>query len=299
VVVNLDAPTVPGAFDIDASIASAVVDPNTRNNALLINVQVKSATAATTPGVLAGPIYIRESFGSDLFGNQSCACRLDASGAVVAITNAGINGLRAEVPNLSTEVWATPTPRQLPNWRFAVSSPDPAAVEPVGSLDGPGQNGTLVSDVNPSIESNNAALLPFVQPAGAVTLSTSLIAGWYTTAIGFSSSGVLVGNFETAGLAWFVVRMPRTTPGGAGAVATWELHTKGFSGPSASGTMVLGNYNHVAVSYDPVAGKVVASIEGVPVASVDYVVSGVAYVGFQGNGIVNDFLVKAGAIAAP
>jgi hypothetical protein len=249
--------------------------------------------------VLTGPIYIRESFGSDLFGNQTCMCRLDASGAVVAITNAGINGLRAEFPNLSSEVWATPTLRQLPNWRFATSSLDPDVVEPVGSLDGPGQNGTLVSDVNPTIESNNAALLPFIQPAGAVTLSTSIISGWYTTAIGFSSSGVLVGNFETAGLAWFVVRMPRTTPGGAGAAATWELHTNGLNGPSASGTMTLGNYNHVALSYDPTAGKVVASIEGVPVASVNHVISGVAYVGFQGNGIVNDFLVKAGAIAMP
>jgi hypothetical protein len=31
--------------------------------------------------------------------------------------------------------------------------------------------------------------------------------------------------------------------------------------------MVLGGYNHVAVSNDPTAGKVAASIEGVPVAS--------------------------------
>jgi hypothetical protein len=44
---------------------------------------------------------------------------------------------------------------------------------------------------------------------------------------------------------------------------------------------------------------VAASIEGVRVASLNYVVSGVNYVGFQGNGIVNDFLVKAGAIAVP
>ena len=61
--------------------------------------------------------------------------------------------------------------------------------------------------------------------------------------------------------------------------------------------MVLGGFNHVAVSYDPTTGKVAASIEGVPVASLNYVVSGVNYVGFQGNGIVNDFLVEAGAIA--
>jgi hypothetical protein len=37
----------------------------------------------------------------------------------------------------------------------------------------------------------------------------------------------------------------------------------------------------------------------VPVAPLDYVVSGVKYVGFQGNGAINDFLVQAGAIAVP
>ncbi len=209
------------------------------------------------------------------------------------------SGLRAEYPNISSEVWATPDVHQMPTWGFASASLDPVAVEPVGSLDGPGQNGVLISDTNPTIESNNAALLPFVQPAGPVILSTSVISGWYTTAIGFTSSGVLADNFETSGLAWLVIRMPRTTPGGQGSIATWELHTNGFNGPSASGTMVLGGYNHVAVSNDPTAGKVAASIEGVPVASLDYVVSGAQYVGFQGNGIVNDFLVQAGAIAVP
>jgi uncharacterized repeat protein (TIGR01451 family) len=299
VVVNVDAPMSLGTYGIDATIASPVGDPNTSNNFLLINVQVKNSAVATAPGVLSGPIYLRDSFGSDLFGNQTCWCRLDPAGFVVWIGGLSINGLRAEYPNTSSEVWATPDVHQMPTWGFASASLDPAVAQPVGSLDGPGQNGVLVSDVNPTIESNNAALLPFVQPAGAVTLSTSVVSGWYTTAIGFTSSGALADNFETSGVAWFVIRMPRTTHGGQGSIATWELHTNGFSGPSASGTMVLGGYNHVAVSYDPTAGKVAASIEGVPVASLDYVVSGVQYVGFQGNGIVNDFLVQAGAIAAP
>ena len=299
VVVNVDAPMSLGTYGIDATIASAIADPNTSNNFLLINVQVKNSAVATAPGVLSGPVYIRDSFGSDLFGNETCWCRLDPAGFVVWIAGLSINGLRAEYPNTSSEVWATPDVHQMPTWGFASASLDPTVVEPAGSLDGPGQNGVLVSNTNPTIESNNASLLPFVQPQGAVTLSTSIVSGWYTTAIGFTSSGALADNFETSGQAWFVIRMPRTTPGGQGSVATWELHTNGFNGPSASGTMVLGGYNHVAVSYDPTAGKVTASIEGVPVASVDYVVSGVTYVGFQGNGIVNDFLVQAGAIAVP
>jgi uncharacterized repeat protein (TIGR01451 family) len=299
VVVNVDAPMALGTFGVTASIASAVADPKTSDNSLLINVQVKNSAVATAPGVLPGPIYLRDSFGSDLFGNQTCWCRLDPAGFIVWIGGLSINGLRAEYPNISSEVWATPDVHQMPTWAFASSSLDPATVEPVGSLDGPGQNGVLCSNTNPTIASNNASLLPFVQPAGPVTLSTSIVSGWYTTAIGFTSSGALADNFETSGLAWFVIRMPTTTPGGQGSTATWELHTNGLAGPSASGTMVLGGFNHVAVSYDPTAGKVAASIEGVPVASLDYVVSGVQYAGFQGNGIVNDFLVQAGAIAAP
>jgi uncharacterized repeat protein (TIGR01451 family) len=295
VVVNVDAPMSLGTFGVDASVTSPVADPKTSDNFVYINVQVKNAAAATTPGVLSGPIYLRDSFGSDLFGNQTCWCRLDPAGFVVWIAGLSINGLRAEYPNTSAEVWATPDVHQMPTWAFASASLDPSVVEPAGSLDGPGQNGVLVSDTNPTIESNNAALLPFIQPAGPVTLSTSVVSGWYTTAIGFTSSGALADNFETSGLAWLVIRMPRTTPGGQGTMATWELHTDGLNGPSASGTMMQGGYNHVAVSYDPDAGKVTASIEGVPVASVDYVVSGVQYVGFQGNGIVNDFLVEAGA----
>jgi uncharacterized repeat protein (TIGR01451 family) len=299
VVVDVNAPMSLGTYGITAAVSSTVADPKTSNNSLLINVQVKNSATATAPAVLTGPIYLRDSFGSDLFGNQTCWCRLDPAGFIVWIGGLSINGLRAEYPNISSEVWATPDVHQMPTWGFASASLDPAAVEPIGSLDGPGQNGVLVSDTNPTIESNNAALLPFVQPAGPVTLSTSVVSGWYTTAIGFTSSGVLADNFETSGLAWLVIRMPRTTPGGQGSIATWELHTNGLTGPSASGTMMLGGFNHIAVSYDPTAGKVAASIEGVPVASLDYVVSGVNYVGFQGNGIVNDFLVQAGAIAVP
>jgi hypothetical protein len=299
VVVNVDAPMSLGTYGVDATVTSAVADPNTGNNFVLINVQVKNNVAASPPGVLSGPMYIRESFGNDLFGNQTCWCRLDPAGLVVWTGGLSLNGLRAEYPNIASEVWITPDVHQTPSWSWASGGIDPAVIEPPGSLDATGFGGVVVSNSVPSVESNNAALLPFVQPAGPVTITASVWAGWYTTAIGFSSSAAGVGNFETAGLAWFVVRMPRTTPGGQGSTATWELHTNGLGGPSATGTLVLQGFNHLALSYDPAAGKVVAAVEGVPVASVDFVVSGVRYVGFQGNGVLNDFRVQAGALGAP
>jgi len=194
-------------------------------------------------------------------------------------------------------VWMTPDSRQTPTWAFAVGSLDPATVEPSGSYDQPGENGLLASDITPSTESNNDALLPFPQPAGPITVSVSAVAGWYTTSVGFTPSGALAGNFENSGAAWIVLRMPRTTPGGLGSVATWELHTNGLKGPSLSGTVVLQNYNRLSVSYDPATGLVTGAVQGVVIGSVPFAVAGVKYVGFQGNGIVNDFIVEANSIA--
>jgi hypothetical protein len=251
----------------------------------------------TAPTVLTGPIYLRDSFGFDPLGDGNLV-RYDAAGNPVPIfLSKSINQRRAEWPNTSSEVWMTPDAHQTPTWAFAVATPDPATIEPQGSYDQPSENGVLASDIAPSNPTNYDALLPFVQPDGPITVAASAIAGWYTTAVGFTSSGALTSNFENSAAAWIVLRMPRSTPGGLGATATWELHTNGLRGASDSGTVVLQNYNRIAVSYDPATGMVVGSVDGVPTAAIPFTVTGAKYVGFQGNGIVNDFLVEAKAIA--
>lgn len=301
IVIQLTAPSIVGTFANTANASSTTADPQTGNNAATVTVQIKAAGGAIPPPtVLSGPIYLRDSFGYDP-PVDGLPFRYDSAGNPVSIAGAGgevsLNQLRVEWPNTASEVWLTPAVRQSPTWYFGpVASIDPATVEPPGSYDRPGENGVTASNVNPTVESNNAALIPFLQPPGPVTAAVSAVAGWYTTAIGFTPSSVLTGNFETSGAAWLVLQMPRTTPGGLGATAVWELHTNGLTGPSLSGTVVLQNYNRIAVSYDPDAGVVVGSVNGVPTAALPYAVSGVRYVGFQGNGIVNDFLVSAGAI---
>lgn len=300
VTIALTAPSIVGTFTTTGSASASTFDPNAGNNATTITAQVKAiGVALPPPSVLPGPIYLRDSFG--YHPPAGFGYRYDIAGNPVPIFGTGgevsMNQLRVESPNLAPEVWLTPAVRQQPTWFFGPSASfDPATVEPPGSYDQPGENGVVASNVDPSVPSNNAALVPFVQPDGAVTASMSAIAGWYTIAIGFTPSGALVGNFETAGSAWLVVRMPRTTPGGQGSVATWELHTNGLLGPSATGSFVLQGYNHLAVAYDPIAGTVVGSINGVPTLALPYAVSGVQYVGFQGNGIVNDFLVQKGLL---
>lgn len=245
------------------------------------------------PTVLTGPLYLRESFGFDPLGTgPGTAVRYDASGSLKQIAlGKSINGFRAEYPNTASEMWMTPDPRHSDTWGFAASSTDPT--EPFSTFELPGlENGTLASAVKPSDLTNNDALLNFLQPPGAVTASVTVYAGAYTVAVGFTPSGALTGNFETSGAAWLIVRMPRTNV--LNSVSTWELHTNGVAGPSASGTFVASTFNRISVSYDPVAGTVSGIVDGLPTSALPYTVSGVKYVGFQGNGIVNDFRVEAG-----
>jgi hypothetical protein len=78
--------------------------------------------------------------------------------------------------------------------------------------------------------------------------------------------------------------------------STWELHTDGLKGPSATGSFVATNFNTIAISYDPPSGTVVGSVQGVSTPALPFKVSGVKYIGFQGHGFVNDFRVVPGSI---
>jgi hypothetical protein len=204
-------------------------------------------------------------------------------------------------------VWITPDVREQPSWGFAVTSLN--ANEPPSTFESSGSNGVLASNNDPTDPSNNAALVAFLQPPGAVTASITAHAGPYTTAIGFTTSAdTLTGAFEAARAAWLVLRIPRVGFNSGSAVATWEPHTDGLRGPSVSGTIPLTvfagtttlvqSYHRIAVSYDPGTGTVVGSVDGVATPALQYSVTGVRYAGFQGNGVVNDFRVEAGSISA-
>jgi len=259
------------------------------------------------PTVLTRPVYLSESFGVDPFHNGT-PTRFDAAGrAVSAFTGKSIDGIRAEVPNIASEVWISPDVSHSAVWAFAVSS---ASSDPLGPFESPNSNGVLASNNNPTNVSNNAALLPFLQPSGAVTASVTANAGPYSTAVGFTTAATpLTGTFESVGAAWLVFRLPAEEFVSGHGVATWDLHTNGLMGPSATGTMqlavipgttVLVQQTHrIAVTFDPARGTVSGSIDGVAAGSVPYTVTGVTYAGIQGYGIVNDFRVEAASSSAP
>ncbi|HEY4132195.1 MAG TPA: hypothetical protein VGM50_16420 [Gemmatimonadaceae bacterium] len=248
-------------------------------------------TPPAPPTVLSGPLYLRESFGFDpLRLGAGTAQRYNTNGDLVRIgLGTSISGFRAEYPNIGSEVWMTPDPKGGASWAFGASSTDPN--EPPSTFELPGENGVIASATKPSDLTNNDALLNFLQPSGPVTVSATVYAGPYNVAIGFTPSGVLTNNFETSGAAWLVVHFARTnflnTP------ATWELHTNGLVGPSASGTFVSSSFNRLALHFDPDSGTVSATIQGVETSTLLYRVNGVRFVGIQGNGIVNDYRVDA------
>ena len=95
-----------------------------------------------------------------------------------------------------------------------------------------------------------------------------------------SNSSTLYDNFETFGQVWMVLHSGL----GQGQIGTWELHTNGLTGPSASGTVLLEGYNPLAISYDPASQTVQGSINGVLTPALSYTPTGITDVGFEGAG---------------
>ena len=264
--------------------------------------------AGTFDGIGSGPTYIRESFG---FAQGT---RYKQNGDIRAVNiHSNVNGIRAEFPNNKTETWVGPpetTGGQ--EWDFAVVGPaDP--YEPYTPLqDNAGSysdgilflNGASFLDGTPDLRPN--ALLPFAAPtASAYTVSADSVGFFGKTAIGFTTSGAVNRNFETSGQAWLEINSMANFPaGGSTFIDTWEFHTGGLNGPSASGTFTQDptGFNRLAVSYDPVNRVAAASLNGVVVASLPYTLNGaIKYVGIEGswNANVDNFAVKTGAITPP
>jgi PEP-CTERM motif-containing protein len=226
--------------------------------------------------------------------------RFDAAGNVVAANvGSAIDGLRAEDPFTSTEVWTTGNIRHTPTWSFDGSPPDP--FEQYGSVSQPTpeENGGLAlvvagNDTPPPGLTD--ALLPFIAPVGGFQESLDFLSGsgGSTLDIGFTSDNtVLFDNFKQAGQLWLQL----TTGVNPGVVTPWTLHTNGLTGPSLSGVMTMQTWNQIILSYDPGTHTVQASINGVLTGPLDYTASGITGVGLEGTGAVDNFIVRTGALA--
>jgi len=241
-------------------------------------------------------ILIKDSFGFNPITAQG-GTRYDAAGNLVGVTlHTDLSGLRAEIPFTGNEVWTAPGGHGIPTWGFSVTSPDPFEQYGTVSEPTPSDNGTMSLVVFPGDQNppgKTDALINFSAPAGAYQISLDVVSGGKTTAIGFTSSTtILYDNFQTFGQIWMVLH----GAAGQGGIGTWELHTGGLSGPSVSGTTLLGGFNPLAISYDPATHAVQGSVNGILTPSINYTPSGITAAGFEGVWTVNNFVVQTGTV---
>ena len=260
---------------------------------LLLFAAVPSARAA---------LLLFDSFGLGTANNP----RLNAAGASVNPIGLGsdLSGIRAEFPNSSEAVWNAPGGHRVQSWAFTASSADPnepfSPFEPDASNNVANGTVTVMGGSGPTFPD---ALLNFAPPAGAIKVSADLLPGANPAvgiAIGFTSNKIVLnGNFSKFGQAWLVIR------GGTDSIArTWELHTAGTNGPSASGQVPFtGGWFRLELTYDPAARIVFGSINGQPTPTLVYAVTNITAVGMEGGGqAAENFAVQtttAGPIPQP
>jgi hypothetical protein len=236
-------------------------------------------TTAPAPGVI-----LRESFGAaDLLrpaGGKGCLRDVFA--------HTPIGGFWVEYPGSKNTAWLAPSEGQT--WRFCASSEDP--YEMPSPLQVTWRNGCVASEWFDPVVDHPAALLPFTAPATVYQVS---IDGWpapfneHYVGIGFTDSGLLYSNLESSARAWLRVK---TGPALNNTTVIYEFRLDGMNGPVlASGEVPSITFNQMAVRYDPVANMVGASLNGVNLGWYSLVMSAPKFVGFEGVGILDNFIV--------
>jgi len=235
---------------------------------------------APAPGVL-----YRESFGmADL------ARPTGGKGTVkpVSIHN-GLNSYWIEYPGSKNTAWLAPEATQT--WRFAACSDD--ANEMPSPLQVTWGNGCIISDWFDGVTSHPTALMPFKAPSTAYEISMdgypAPLPGAYV-AIGLTGSALLVSNLETAASLWLVA-WPNANFDAF--TIPWELRMNGLSGPVlASGVSDDFGFDPMALRYDPVAQTASAVVDGLEVGPFPVSIPAPKYVGFEGVGVLDNFVVR-------
>ena len=87
----------------------------------------------------------------------------------------------------------------------------------------------------------------------------------------------------------------RASPALNGTTMIYELRLDGMAGPVlATGEVPAMGFNQMAVRYDPVAQMVGASFNGIDLGWYPLATTAPKFVGFEGVGILDNFLVRKG-----
>jgi hypothetical protein len=248
-------------------------------------------TTAPAPGIL-----VRESFGLGPnvvrpFGGKG---DLKPSGVHTAI-----NSMWAEWPGSKSTAWIASDVGQT--WRLCATAPSPYELPSPLQDVALGTAGCVVSDWalgEPSVL-HPTALLPFTAPASAWAVSMegypSVVAGAYV-AIGLTTSALAYSNLETVGQVWLSLRKQEVMVNGP---LVYELRLNGRSGELlATGVIDDLTWNQMSIRYDPVAQVMSASLNGQSLGSFPVKLATPKYLGFEGIGILDNFVVRSTANAA-
>jgi hypothetical protein len=210
-----------------------------------------------------------------------------------------IGGFWVEWPGSKNNSWMTPDGDQT--WKFCGTNPSP--YELPSPLQGDASNDYMNAGCASSewfdlpVAVHPTALLPFTPPATAWSVSMegwpAAVQGAYV-AIGLTSSPVLTSNFATVGDVWLGLRKQTVPNDGA---LVYELRLNGKTGALlATGVVDDMTWNRMAIGYDPVAQVMSASLNGVSLGRYAMKLTP-RYAGFEGVGILDNFVIRKGNAA--
>jgi hypothetical protein len=255
---------------------------------------VASPLPTTAP---APDILVRESFGMGPDTMRPAGGKGDLRADYL---HTNIGGFWVEWPGSKNVAWMTSDGAQT--WNFCGTNPSP--YELPSPLQGSAATGFMNSGCAASdwfdlpVTQHPTALLPITLPATAWAVSMegwpSVVDGAYV-AIGLTSSPVTMSNFETVGDVWLGLRKQAVMVNGP---LVYELRLNGKSGALlATGVVDDLTWNQMVISYDPVAQVMSASINGVALGHYPMKLAS-RYVGFEGVGIMDNFVIRKISAAA-
>jgi hypothetical protein len=202
-----------------------------------------------------------------------------------------IRGFWMEYPGSKDTQWLAPAEGQT--WRFCGASDN--ALEMPSPLQLTYANGCVASEwFDRPVLDIPTALMPFRAPAAAYEISMN---GWPApiaegyVAIGLTGSGLLYSNLKTSASVWLLLK-PKAAFDGFNIV--YELRVNGMNGPLlATGETFNNGWNELALSYDPANQTLGGSVNGADLGAYTVAIPTPKYVGFEGVGILDNFVVRS------
>jgi len=195
-----------------------------------------------------------------------------------------------EYPGSKNTAWLAPSEGQT--WRFAASSDNP--YEMASPIQVTWGNGTVISEWFDPPTEHPSALMPFKAPSTPYEVSINgypaPLDGAYI-GVGLTNSTLLNSNLETSASVWLLLK-PLAQFDGFNLI--YELRANGMSGPVlATGSAFNEAFNRLVLRYDPVTQTVSASVNENELGSFPLSIARPNFVGFEGVGIVDNFVVRA------